>query len=307
MSKNILLSVLVITYNQEEYIAQTLVSILEQVHSYSYEIVIGDDCSKDNTRNIIEKYRGLYPTIIKPIYNDSNLGLIKNYYNVLKYCRGKYIMQCAGDDWWLPNKVSTQVHFMEQNPSVGLCFGRVKIFSNNSFSEYVTDSKEVSFSELIKNNTIPALTVCMRNDTLVKYIEDVDPLSKNWIMEDYPIWLWHSKKSKIEFIDQFFGVYRVLTNSLSHSNNIEKRMSFLLNTYEIQEFFCNKFGERNSNKNAHFFSQNDNYRVIIDDISYKNSEYTRFFYKVKNKTFKIWIKYFLAIIVKHRNKINNEE
>ena len=67
MKEEVLFSVAVITYNQERYIAQTLDSILFQEHNYKYEIVVGEDCSTDNTRKIIEDYVLKYPDIIKKI------------------------------------------------------------------------------------------------------------------------------------------------------------------------------------------------------------------------------------------------
>ena len=78
---NKLLSVLIITYNQEDYIAQTLDSIISQIHEYDYEIIIGDDHSSDRTSIICKEYAEKYPDTIKYIYNDPNLGVIKNYYN----------------------------------------------------------------------------------------------------------------------------------------------------------------------------------------------------------------------------------
>ncbi len=109
---NIMFSVCVITYNQEQYIVQTLDSIMNQKHNYSYEIVIGEDCSTDNTKKVLLDYVEKYPGIIKPIFNNPNKGLLKNYYNTLSNCKGKYIMECAGDDYWLPGKVEKQIAFI---------------------------------------------------------------------------------------------------------------------------------------------------------------------------------------------------
>ena len=109
----LMFSVAVITYNQEKYIAQTLDSIINQRHNYSYEIVVGDDCSSDGTREIVRQYAEKYPEIVKPIFNEKNLGIIKNYFNVISHCSGKYIMECAGDDFWLPGKVELQIPFYE--------------------------------------------------------------------------------------------------------------------------------------------------------------------------------------------------
>lgn len=243
MGNNIILSVLVITYNQESTISKTLDSILSQEHTYSYEILVGDDCSKDNTRGIILDYAKQYPDIIKPIFNEKNLGIVGNFYNVLKKANGKYLMECAGDDWWLSGKVKTQIEFMEKNPEVGLCYGKAKEFleKDNSFSGKSIGKKSEFTEDLLNSNEIPALTVCYRRELALLYIERIDPLSKNWLMEDYPMWLWFSIESKIFMIDENFGVYRVIETSASHFNNVERFKNFHESEWNIRNFFSQQF------------------------------------------------------------------
>ena len=202
--QEIMFSVAIITYNQEKYIAQTLDSILSQEHNYKYEIVIGEDCSSDNTKKIIEEYVAKYPQIIKPIYNNPNKGIIKNYFNVINNCQGKYIMECAGDDYWLPNKVNTQISFMEENKNVGMCYGKALFYENDNkkFQKKKFGTKWVKFNQLIQDNKIPALSVCIKNEIIKKYIKDINPEEKKWLMEDYPLWIWISKNSKIHFINK---------------------------------------------------------------------------------------------------------
>ncbi len=242
--QEITFSVAVITYNQEEYISQTLDSILNQQHDYKYEIVIGEDCSTDNTKKIIEEYVEKYPNIIKPLYNNPNKGLINNYFNIINHCQGKYIMECAGDDYWLPGKVETQIGFMENNPDVGMCYGKVKVWNEEKqiIERKYFGSDRKSFEFLLKNgNDIPALTVCLKNELVQKYISEIVPQEKKWLMEDYPMWLWFSHESKIQFIDDVLAVYRVLENSLSHSDDMEKSIRFNLNIEVVRKFFSEYF------------------------------------------------------------------
>ena len=236
--KNLILSVAVITYNQEKYITQALDSILEQEHNYSYEIVIGDDCSTDETRDILLKYKEKYPSIIKLLLNDSNVGLIKNYFNTLSHCSGNYIMQCAGDDFWLPGKICYQISFMESNPNVGMCYGKIQYLydSENRLGE-IAGSNTTTLSELLVKNDISAQTVCMRNIYIKKYIEEIDPLSKGWYCEDYPLWLWISYKSKIHFMDDLFAVYRLRQKSTSRPSDYEKIISMYENIISIRKYF----------------------------------------------------------------------
>ena len=238
---NLQLSVCIITYNQEKYLPQALDSILNQEHNYSYEIIVGEDCSTDNRRKVLEDYATKYPDIIKPIYNNHNLGLLKNYYNVLSHCNGKYIMECAGDDYWLPGKVQKQISFMEQNNYVGLCYGKKIDYIQNCNKKIKTSCKGFTeYSDLIQYNSIPAASVCIRNELLKKYINEVRPLDKDWKMEDYPMWLWFSMNSKIVYMDNRFIVYRVLENSISHQIDIEKQLSYQKSVINIRNYYLEK-------------------------------------------------------------------
>ena len=243
MKEEVLFSVAVITYNQERYIAQTLDSILFQEHNYKYEIVVGEDCSTDNTRKIIEDYVLKYPDIIKPIYNQKNLGLIKNYYNVISNCSGKYIMECAGDDWWLQGKVKTQIEFMESHNDVGMCYGKAQCYNfNNQFMGVCKGIECGSFDEVLEQNPIPAVTVCFRNELMHQYICDVMPITRDWKMEDYPIWLWFYKNSKVSYLSTPLACYKYSNESVSNTKNIEKQISFLKSTYDIRNFYAAKYG-----------------------------------------------------------------
>ncbi len=119
INEELMFSVEVTTYNQKEYIGQTLQSIIDQEHNYKYEILISDDCSTDGTQNVIKEFQKKYPDIIKPRYNEKNLGAMKNYYTNIERAQGKYLMGCGGDDYWLPGKVQKQISFMEKNPGFG--------------------------------------------------------------------------------------------------------------------------------------------------------------------------------------------
>lgn len=238
MQERTLLSVIVITYNQEEYISQTLDSILSQEQGYPYEIVIGEDYSTDGTKRIIEEYAKKYPEIIKPIYNKPNLGLIKNYFNTLSLCSGKYIMECAGDDYWLPGKVKKQIEFMEANPDVGMCYGVVRVW-DEKIQEFqgLIGAQRKTIQEIVQNCTIPAPTVCFRNELIKKYVKEINPVEKDWLMEDFPMWLWLSKESKIQFLNEEFAVYRKIENSISHSLDVEKHIKLNISGVKIIRFF----------------------------------------------------------------------
>lgn len=284
MTEYLMLSVLVITYNQENFISQTLDSVLSQKHDYKYEIVIGEDCSTDGTKKIIEEYSAKYPEVIKPVYNNPNKGLIRNYFETIALCKGKYIMDCAGDDWWLPGKVKKQIEFMEAHPDVGMCYGKARQFlqkRNKLFWKKIGFKKE-TFEELIKGNGIPALTICMRKTELDRYVAEENPAEKYWLMEDYPMWLWFSLNSRICFLNDTFAVYRVLDDSLSHFEKIDDRaMKFIKSEQEIRSYFLNKY--RNV-KNDDFDAHREVAWLMAAKLFYSRKQVLEEFGKIKQPT-----------------------
>ena len=109
-------SVFMITYNHEKYIAEALDSILMQKTDFDFDIVIGEDCSTDATRRIVLEYSRKYPDKIKLLLHNVNVGFISNMMYVLEACTGKYVAMCEGDDYWTdPFKLQKQVDFLEAN------------------------------------------------------------------------------------------------------------------------------------------------------------------------------------------------
>jgi len=132
------LSVAVVSYNHSKYIKQALNSILMQNLDCAYEIIIGDDCSTDETQEIIKEYHKQYPDMIKPILRKNNIGPTKNLYDVLLNCSGKYIAILEGDDFWTdPNKLRLQTDFLENNNSYAACTHRYSVVDeeNNIIQE----------------------------------------------------------------------------------------------------------------------------------------------------------------------------
>ena len=120
-------SVLCITYNQEEYLRDTLNGFINQKTKFSYEVIISDDCSTDKTKNIIMEYAKNYPNIIKQFFRKKNIGSMKNFIETYNKCKGKYIALCDGDDCWTsPEKLQKQVDFLENNQDFAMSSHAVK-------------------------------------------------------------------------------------------------------------------------------------------------------------------------------------
>lgn len=249
-----LVSVYMITYNHEKYIAQAIESVLMQKTDFPYQLIIGEDYSTDGTRKIVEEYAATYPEKIKAILNPQNLGPMRNAANVYKACTGKYVAMLEGDDYWTdPLKLQRQVDFLEANPDFGMTYSKVRNFiqKKNKYAYYFGGNKE-TFEELLLGNSIPTLTSCFRVDLWKKYNKDIKPEVRNWLMGDYPMWLYFAKKSKIKFENKVTGVYRVLENSATHLPFIEKEIAFEKSYIEIADFFCDKYCPNNNSTQRKF-------------------------------------------------------
>lgn len=115
-------SVCVLAYNHEKYIRQCLQSIVDQEVDFDFEVIVGDDCSTDGTRMILQEFVERYPTLIKVVQNKRNSGYFKNYMNTHSMATGMYVAHCDGDDYWYPGKLKWQAGFLDNNPDVAATF-----------------------------------------------------------------------------------------------------------------------------------------------------------------------------------------
>jgi len=116
-------SVVMITYNHENFLREAIDSVLNQEFSYDYELIIGEDKSPDNSRIILKEYEKKYPEKIKVFYRESNMGPINNFYDMFLKAKGEYIVYLEGDDYWIDKyKLQKQVEFLENNSEYFGCF-----------------------------------------------------------------------------------------------------------------------------------------------------------------------------------------
>ena len=128
LCKHPVVSVHMITYNHEPYIRQAIEGVMMQKTDFEFELVIGEDCSQDKTREICFEYQKKYPDRIRILWWHENLRKVKhpaggNGKRNLAHCRGEFIAFCEGDDYWIdPLKLQKQVEVMRTRPNVSFCF-----------------------------------------------------------------------------------------------------------------------------------------------------------------------------------------
>ena len=243
MAERIKVSVLMVTYNHEKFIDEAINSVVLQNFNYPYEIIIGDDCSTDNTLERCKKWQEKYPTLIKIISRDRNIGIQRNYMETYNHCQGEYIAICEGDDFWCSkHKLQRQVEYMDSHNSCSICFHRVINYYMANNSKSLSNGKgtkiDSSIIDLAKSNYITNLSVMYRRNAVNKLPE--------WLTEiaspDYVIHMLHASTGSIHYINSPMAVYRQHTNGIWGSNIKEKQLLISLNSrkYLIEHFSQNK-------------------------------------------------------------------
>lgn len=220
-----MISVLISTYNQEKYISQTLESILSQKCDTQFEILVGDDCSTDNNRKIIDCYVEKYPSIVRAIYTKKNVGASKNLVNMLQYARGEYIATIDGDDMWIDNlKLQKQLDAIRMNSQIGMVVARAKCWDENNMCFTGTTGTDIvnDFTELIMSDSdIASPTQFFKKTELLKCVEQSSWFIENNYFFDSVISYWFAYYSRIYFIPEDLAMYRVLEESGCHSKDKE--------------------------------------------------------------------------------------
>lgn len=212
------LSVIIPVYNLEKFIGACLEGILHQDVSFNYEVIVADDASSDGSKAIIAAFHKQYPDIVKPIYQEKNVGLVQNLRNLLDIANGQYIAYLDGDDIALPNKLSRQVSYLDANPECAICYHESEVFdsgSGNVISLYTRDNynfqhipTKANLSHLIKYGTfLQASSVMFRHHPNLSKV--IDPQSP--VIVDYPMHIANAFfiNGTIDFIDDVLGRYRV--------------------------------------------------------------------------------------------------
>lgn len=236
-----LVSVNCATYNHEDYIAEAIEGFLLQKTNFEFEILIGEDCSTDGTREIVKEYANLFPSKIRLITSDQNVGAAENFYRLHQNSKGKYIALCEGDDYWLdPLKLQKQVDYMEQHPNCTLCFhnGEVLEANSNKLSRKIIPWLKENRKYYRRENAIYSAGEI----ALLGYIPTASYLYPKHLLNNLPEWCFHSvvgdnviklitaSHGYAYYMDEAMSVYRfgvpgsATTNWEKENNTIEKQI-----------------------------------------------------------------------------------
>lgn len=241
-------SIVTVTYNQEGIISNTIDCILSQKANFDFELIIGEDCSTDATREIVLDYQKRFPDRVKVITSDSNVGIEKNYLRCYKSCQAEHIAICDGDDYWIdPLKLQKQIDFLENNKDFGLVGTNVKYFESNknTFLPYKKgkgDFKIYDFKDVFIQNPLTSSTVLFRQKLLAQFLElyqENKEELKGFV--DYSLWMFFSSEMKVAILDDITTVYRISDSSISQNTDFQKSWLYRKRNYEHFKFFSTYF------------------------------------------------------------------
>jgi Glycosyl transferase family 2 len=231
------LSVAMITYNHERFIGQSIESVLAQKVNFDYEIVIGEDCSTDGTREVILDFQRRYPERIVSILRERNIGGARNLAETIAACRGQYLALLEGDDYWsCTSKLQKQVDFLDVHPDWAICCSRAEVRNEGDMhtnklrvqtgavfparpGSLRPNGPEVSgllpveprvagtytLEDLLAENFIPTCTVLYRWGSVPRF----PPWFFRSNLGDLPRHAIVAGQRKIELLDDCMAVYRI--------------------------------------------------------------------------------------------------
>lgn len=235
-------SVLMITYNHEQYIHDTIESVLSQKTDFSYELIVANDCSSDNTDAVVNELLRTHPDAhrVKYFRHENNIGMNQNFLFALEKCTGKYIALCEGDDVWAdPYKLAKQVKLLDERNDVVMCYSNARIKDKKNpnaviyFKENNKPKLQMNKYQVVQHCVVPTCTVMFRN----KVIRIPD-----WFVQAkasaYFLFYLLSKKGDLYYMDEPFALYNHHYSGMSRKTVINEMLySDALLNYGLVPYF----------------------------------------------------------------------
>ncbi len=303
-----LVSVLAVSYNHAEFVIETLESIRKQTYA-NIQLVILDDCSTDNTVELINAWIKEYNVACTFIAHTENKGVCKTYNEGVGLCKGKYYSTVSCDDILALDKTVKQVEFFEkQGDTVGMVYSDAEIFDKRKsntglFIElYRKDGSKPSgeiFEELITGNFIPAMSVLVRKDVF----DELGGFDEELIFEDYDFFLRLARKYKVLFLDEKCVKYRV------HGDNLHLKMHQIggynqtMGQIYLKHFEYSQVAKKKLYDSFNLLDQLKSLPEVISKLNRSHHQVILSWrYRIGNLAFKL-----LGVVIpKFRKDLNNE-
>ena len=248
------MTIIMPSYNNGQYIRQALDSILEQEVNFNYQIIITDDCSQDDSPQIIKEYEEKYPEKILALYSDKNCRLFQNVLKALKKMNSEYFCVLDPDDYWTDRRrLQKAVDFLDEHLDYTIyATNEYKLFNNGVTKVYhdypgIT-TKTSTYTDFLMGKAVlsntPASTyrnVYFSNGIPIEYMEVVGTRFEEMFRADFARNLIHLMRGKAYFVNECIGCARHHGNGLASSlMEYEKYITSAFAHIAFFEFFGKK-------------------------------------------------------------------
>lgn len=269
-------SVIIITYNQQDFIAQAIESVLRQKVSFPYEIIIGEDMGNDNTRAICEQYAA-QNDFIQLLPRSKNLGIAGNWCDCVKHAKGKYIFMLDGDDYWTdPNKMQMQVDFMQQHPECVICHTNTNILYMNTGAIKPSSKHDVPEGMILHEviggrEQMTSSTMCLRAEAVQEHIPFDVYVTEDFPCEDWPTIAILSAYGEVRYLPEITTVYRIGQASVTNEVNYDKIRRYFSRSKHMTECLYSILPELGEFEDGPYF---DSYLYnSLLNAAYENNDY----------------------------------
>ena len=247
--QNPLVSIVIPSYNRANTVSQTIESIVNQQCDFEFELIIGDDCSTDNAREVLLAYKSQYPLKIKLLFHKENMGLGANWATCVKHCRGRYIANCDNDDYWHnPQKLQLQVEFMEQNQQYGFCHTDYRIYDRTTGNITKYTCKQTSKRGSGEITTIQSLmrgigcnaSVMYRKSVLLEYVNMDDYIKYRFSLQDWNTWMLLLPFTELGCLHVSTATFGIETSSITRPQNVQALEKRWQGQKECYRYLCEK-------------------------------------------------------------------
>ena len=249
MSNRVLISVIIPSYNRANTVGQTIESIINQQVVADIEIVIGDDCSTDNAREVLLQYKEKYPEIIRLFFWEKNMGLGANWAKCVKECRGKYICNCDNDDYWHnPHKLQLQLDYMESH-----------LKSNVLITNHRCHNRDTGIitEEVAKiDRTIPLqnamwggggfcnATIMYRADFMKAHLDLEEFINRKLTLQDWPALVILAAYTDFDVLPISTATFGIETVSITRPNTYERLEKRYQGDLKVYKYLCELFPDK---------------------------------------------------------------
>ena len=218
-------SVCILTYNQEAYIAQAVESALGQRTNFRVELIIGEDCSTDRTRQIVVDLAARHPEKIRLRLAQQNQGANRNFVDLFAQCRGDYVIILDGDDYWTnPDKLQMQADALDVHPRWAMCFHpATNVYDDGRPSHLFPEERtksEYTIYDLLVKDFMATSAVMFRN----RLFEKLPDWFGDVVVGDWTLHLLNAVHGNIGFLPEPMSVYRIHDGGMFSKKSLEFKL-----------------------------------------------------------------------------------